>query len=364
MASAQRFERLRARMAETGTDLLALGPGTYMRWLIGYNPLGCERPCLLLVSQAGEYFVMPSLNAEGTREHTDIPFAVWKDEDGPKAALHHALEKIDALSAKKVVVDETMRADFALLVLKMLPEAEDDFTLDTIGILRMRKDAAEIAALKACARLDDEAMRRTYAAITPAMTEAELTAEVNDAFIDQGAKLGFAITASGHNGAFPHHTSGSRQLQRGDAIVIDIGCNFGGFPSDMTRMAVVGEPPEGYMEIHTIVEQAVQAALEASKPGNLARDVDKAARDVITKAGYGEFFVHRTGHGMGIDGHEPPYISASDETVLDEGMVYSIEPGIYLPGRFGVRLEDIVVVRANGPEILSELPRDLFIANV
>jgi len=127
----------------------------------------------------------------------------------------------------------------------------------------------------------------------------------------------------------------------------------------MTRMSVLGHPPEGYLEIHAIVERAVKAALSAARPGGMAKDVDAAARNVITEAGYGEFFVHRTGHGLGIDIHEPPYITATSEVVLDEGMVFSIEPGIYLQGRFGVRLEEIVILRADGPEILSELTRKL-----
>ena len=121
--------------------------------------------------------------------------------------------------------------------------------------------------------------------------------------------------------------------------------------------SIIGTPPEGYEEVHAIVESAVQAAMAAAKPGVLASVVDAAARDVITEAGYGEYFVHRTGHGLGVEGHEPPYIAASSDVVLDEGMVFSIEPGIYLPGRFGIRLEDIVILRENGPEILSELPR-------
>ena len=147
-------------------------------------------------------------------------------------------------------------------------------------------------------------------------------------------------------------------------MVIDIGGRKAGFPSDITRMAVLGTPPDGYGEVHAIVEQAVQAALKAARPGVIAREVDAAARKVLTDAGYGDYFVHRTGHGMGIDGHEPPYITATSDSVLEEGMVFSIEPGIYLPGRFGIRLEDIVILRADGPEILSELPRDVTIIDV
>jgi len=140
---------------------------------------------------------------------------------------------------------------------------------------------------------------------------------------------------------------------------MDIGAGRDGFSSDITRMAVMGEAPEGYAEVHAIVEAAVQAAIAVARPGVKAHVLDDAARKVITDAGYGEYFVHRLGHGMGIEVHEPPYISASSQSVLDEGMVFSIEPGIYLPGRFGLRLEDIVIMRADGPEVLSGLPRDM-----
>jgi len=202
-------------------------------------------------------------------------------------------------------------------------------------------------------------MQAGFAAIKEGVSELEIGEAINKHFISEGAKPQFCIVGSGPNGAFPHHHTGDRKVQSGDAVLIDIGGRKGTFPSDMTRMSVIGEPPEGYLEIHAIVERAVQAALSAARPGVMAKDVDAAARNVITEAGYGEFFVHRTGHGLGIDIHEPPYITATSEVVLDEGMVFSIEPGIYLQGRFGVRLEEIVILRSNGPEILSELTREL-----
>ena len=169
----------------------------------------------------------------------------------------------------------------------------------------------------------------------------------------------FWIVGAAGNGAFPHHQTSDRKLEEGDAIVIDIGARKEGFPSDITRMAVVGSAPEGYGQIHSIVEKAVQAALKAARPGVLAKDVDAAARNVIADAGYGEYFVHRTGHGMGIDGHEPPYITATSETVLEEGMVFSIEPGIYLPGKFGIRLEDCFHMTAAGPRFFTQPPSDV-----
>lgn len=358
----QRLAALREKMKAAGTGLVAIAPGSHMDWLLGFHPHPDERPCLLLVGGEKETFLMPVLNAEGSREETDISFFTWADADGPHAALEAALAEIGAKDVEKVALDETMRADFALLLLGALPGAEHAFTGETVGALRMRKDAAEFAKLKMNAAIADRAMQKAFATIRPGMTETELAAVVKEHFASEGATPSFWIVGAGGNGAFPHHQTGSRKLEEGDAVVIDIGGRKEGFPSDITRMAVVGRPPEGYGQIHTIVEKAVQAALKAAKPGVLAKEVDAAARNVIADAGYGEFFVHRTGHGMGIDGHEPPYITATSETVLEEGMVFSIEPGIYLPGRFGIRLEEIVILREDGPEILSSLPRDLHIA--
>ncbi|WP_309085624.1 Xaa-Pro peptidase family protein [Chelativorans sp.] len=362
--TAKRLARLRDKMAETGTDLVALGPGSHMQWLVGFHPHGDERPCLLLVSRTAETFLMPALNAEGSREETDISFHTWSDDEGPNKALDAALEAVAATGARQVVLDETMRADFALLLLGALPDAKHAFTAETVGALRMRKDESEYAAIKMNAGIADRAMQKAFAAIRPGMTEKELAAEIRAHFASEGAVTQFTIVGGGPNGAFPHHQTGERKLEEGDAIVIDIGGRKNGFPSDITRMAVVGRPPEGYGQIHTIVENAVRAALGAARPGVKAKEVDAAARKVISDAGYGEYFVHRTGHGLGIEGHEPPYITATSETVLEEGMVFSIEPGIYLPGRFGIRLEEIVILREDGPEILSSLPRDLFVVRM
>jgi len=360
--TADRLARLRTSMAAEKVDLVAVAPGSHMDWLIGFHPHPDERPCLLLVGPEREAFLMPVLNAQGTRESTDIAFHTWSDEAGPAAALAAALDDVGAAQAASIVLDETMRADFALLVLGALPGARHAFTERTLGRLRMVKDDREFAKLKMNAAIADRAVQTAFAAIRPGLAERELAQIVRDHFASEGAVPAFWIVGSGPNGAFPHHQTGERKLAEGDAIVIDIGGRKQGFPSDITRMAVVGEPPEGYGQIHSIVEKAVQAALAAARPGVLAKEVDAAARRVIADAGYGEYFVHRTGHGLGIDGHEPPYVTATSETVLEEGMVFSIEPGIYIPGRFGIRLEEIVILRADGPEILSTLPRDLFVA--
>lgn len=356
-----RLSQLRAEMQAQSVDLVALGPGAHLEWLLGLHPHGDERPLLFCATQTGAAFLMPALEAQSLRQHTDLPFVTWTDDQGPSAAFAQVLADVGAGAAQRIVLDETMRADFAGLVQDALPDAARQFGASTLGALRMRKDADEFAALKKVALIGDDAMRKAWAQMRVGMTERAVANIVRDAFKSHGAVPLFTIVGAGGNGAFPHHQTGESVLQAGDAVVMDIGGGLAGYPSDMTRMAVMGHAPEGYDEIHQVVEAAVQAALEAAKPGARARDVDKAARDVISDAGYGEYFTHRTGHGLGIEIHEPPYITASADVVLEEGMVFSIEPGIYLPGRFGIRLEDIVILRAEGAEILSELPRDLHV---
>ena len=353
-----KLSNLKNLMKKNKVDLLALGPGTHMRWLLGFNPQPDERPCMLLLGLEKDAFLMPSVNAEDAMKRSDIKMFSWNDENGPNKALDDALSYTGSSNAKHIAIDEAMRSHFALILIEALPKPTYEFTNSTIGALRMRKDDVEFDNLKENALIDDRAMQAGFAAIKEGVTELEIGEAINKHFISEGAKPQFCIVGSGPNGAFPHHHTGNRKVEYGDVVLIDIGGRKGTFPSDMTRMSVLGEPPEGYLEIHAIVERAVQAAIAAAKPGVMAKEVDAAARGVISEAGYGDYFVHRTGHGLGIDIHEPPYITATSEVVLDEGMVFSIEPGIYLQGRFGVRLEEIVILRADGPEILSELSRE------
>ncbi|MCC7320170.1 MAG: aminopeptidase P family protein [Rubellimicrobium sp.] len=358
MSDQTRLAALRARMQETGTDLLALGPGPNMLWLAGFFPHPDERPCLLLVTADGAGFLMPALNAADSRARADLPMWTWADADGPGEALAQALADLRATTARKVAVDETMRADFALLLLDALPQAGHALAQDTLGALRLRKDAGEQDELRMNAAIDDAAVRAVLAAIRPGMTERELAAIAIQVFKDNGASALFTIVGAGANGSYPHHSTGETVIRDGDAVVIDLGARKGNFSSDITRMAVVGTPPADYDRVHATVEAAVQAALAAARPGVRACEVDRAARSVIEAAGYGEYFVHRTGHGMGLEGHEPPWITDTSQTILETGMVFSIEPGIYLPGRFGVRLEEVVILQEDGPEVLSGLPRD------
>jgi Xaa-Pro dipeptidase len=353
-----RMANLRARMAETQTDLVVIGPSSHMLYLADLSPHGDERPVMLMVSPGFAGFLMPALNVDSARQHTDLPFFPWADADGPDAALKDLLDATGVPRiSPSIVLDETMRADFALLVLDALPGAHRRFTQDTVGYLRSRKDETEYQRLKAAHLLNDRAVTAAFAALKEGMTEIAVAEFISNFYKANGATTEFCSICFGPNGAFPHHHTGSTQLKPGDAVLIDTGCRLDGYPSDMTRMGYFGSKPAGYDEIHAVVDRAVEAALAAAKPGAKASTVDKAARDVITEAGYGPNFLHRTGHGLGIDIHETPYITATSETVLDEGMVFSIEPGIYLQDRFGLRLEEIVILRNGKAEIFSEMPR-------
>jgi Xaa-Pro aminopeptidase len=349
-------------MKERGIAAVAVGPTAYMTYLTGAKPHADERACLYVVTPQKAAFLMPALNADQIRSQlpagAELPFHIWSDAEGPEATLAGLVSALGLAGAAHVDVDESMRADFALLFLDAVKPASRGFAGASLGALRMCKTAQEIAEIDRNAAIDDEAMRAAFACVKAGLRECDVAAEVIKVFGQHDAKPLFTIIGAGSNGAFPHHSVSERVIAQGDAIVIDIGARQGLFSSDITRMAVIGTPSAEYLEVHGTVERAVQAALKAAKPGVKARAVDEAARNVIAAAGYGEFFTHRTGHGLGLEGHEPPYLTETSETVLEEGMVFSIEPGIYLPGKFGVRLEEIVVLEKDGPRIVSKLPRD------
>lgn len=354
-----RIARLRARMAETGTDLTVLGPTSHMRWLAGLDPHGDERPVLLCVSQIYAGLLMPSLNADSVRQDTDLPFHCWKDDEGPAAALDDLLGKCGPIGS--LSIDETMRADFALAVIDRFPGIKRTFADQTVGWLRAEKDEEEYRRLKASALVNDKVFRIAFDSLREGMTELDLAQIMTQAYKAEGAAPEFLIVGFGANGAFPHHHTGHTALQRDMSVLIDCGARFGGYPSDMTRMVWFGQPTDEFLKVGAIVEGAVQAAVAAARPGVPARDVDAAARGVITAAGYGPRFLHRTGHGVGIDIHEGPYITATSNLPLRRGNVFSIEPGIYLEGHFGLRLEEVVYLRDTGAEVLSELPRTIVV---
>lgn len=359
----EKIDKLRFLMKETGVDLIVLSPGANLNWLLGINPHADERPLLFFLTQSNSAFLMPELEAESARQHTDIDFYNWTDASGPLRAIDQLLTDLKGFSSRTIVIDDTMRADHAAIVQDKLLNAKRLFTASTIGTLRMRKNKDEQRTLRINANQADIAMKMAWSTICPGITEEEVALAIQNSFSNQEASPQFSIVASGFNSAFPHHQTGSRVLKEGDVIVIDLGGKFEGYASDITRMATLGPPPKEYTLVHQIVDNAVRAALAAALPGETAMNVDKAARDVIEKAGFGEFFVHRTGHGLGSEIHEPPFITSTSKTILEPGMVFSIEPGIYMPDKFGVRLEEIVILKEDGPVILSKLSRELKIIN-
>ncbi|MBS7703743.1 M24 family metallopeptidase [Chelatococcus asaccharovorans] len=353
-----RLARLAARMEKVGTDIVVIGPSSHMQWLLGLSPHGDERPVMLIMSARRAGILMPALNADSSRVKTSLPFFTWTDEEGPHDALNALLEDVGAKRCGlTMAIDESMRADHALLVLDALPGIRRTFAANTVGALRAVKDAAEYAALVASACVNDAAMRAGFAALAVGVSELDVADAIRQAFIEHGAHPEFISVCFDGNGAFPHHYTGHSRLAPNGAVLIDIGARLDWYPSDMTRVATIGAAPRGFMDVHAVVDRAVRAALDAAVAGARARDVDRAARAVIEAAGYGPNFSHRTGHGMGFDLHEPPYIAATSDAVLTEGNVFSIEPGIYLPDRFGIRLEEIVIIRNGRAEILSSLPR-------
>jgi Xaa-Pro aminopeptidase len=353
-------------MDDAGLDLVALAPSDNLRYVAGFSPFADERACMLLVTSESALVLMPSLNAEqASAEAPELELVTWTDDAGPADALRGTLERVGGTEARRAGVDPEMRADHLLLLQEAIPHATFAPASLAVRPLREVKSADELRLLEAAARMADDAVLAAYSACRPRATELDVAEAAAAAFHAAGAEqVLMTIVASGPNGAYPHHHSGRRALEDGDAVVIDIGARLNGYASDITRMAFVGAPAQRYVEVHQAVETAVQAALGATRAGATCHDVDAAARSAIEEAGFGEYFVHRTGHGLGLSVHEPPWIMRGEDVELEVGMVHSIEPGIYLPGEFGVRLEEIVHVTADGCERFSGLSREVHVVEV
>ncbi|MCP4167157.1 MAG: aminopeptidase P family protein [Chloroflexi bacterium] len=354
-----RIAGLRANMASAGIDLVAIGPTANMRYLAGYASHADERLCLVLVTAEDVKAVVPALNADDWVAHSAIPPITWGDSDGPAKALGSALP---SAALRQIAVDGAMRADFLLMLMDAARAEATTPAEALIAPLRTRKSAAEIEALQKAADQADRAMQSVIDACQLDVTEAELTWVAETAFRQGGAdKVEFTLIASGPNGAFPHHHSGPRKLQSGDSVIIDIGASLNDYKSDITRTIFLGEPSQAFLAAYDAVKAANQAGREAVKPGVSAQEVDRATRGTIQAHGLADYFIHRTGHGLGLEVHEPPWIMERNDELLVEDMVFSVEPGIYMTGQFGVRVEDIVVVTHTGVHSLTSSDRGLVI---
>ncbi|MCS7171953.1 MAG: Xaa-Pro peptidase family protein [Armatimonadetes bacterium] len=353
-----RLTRLRHRMAELEVDLVVLPPGEDFHYLTGRSPLRDERACFLMVSLDRTLLLVPWLQA-GELAQLGVPMFPYADAEGPTRAVREAIRAIGRV--RTLAVADDLRADHLLLLQELLPDVRFTLASSLLAPLRMRKEPEEVDALRRSAAAADAGVLAAIRSCRPGVSEHEVAEAAGEAMRRMGAEeVLFTLVASGPNSAFPHHRTSARSLQVGEPVLVDLGGRVRGYCSDLTRMAFLGSPPPAYREVHGIVEEAVRAALEVIRPGAGIAEVDGAARRIIEKAGYGERFVHRTGHGLGLAPHEPPSVTGANPMALEEGMVFTLEPGIYLPGAFGVRLEEAVVVRAGGPEVLSRLPREVF----
>jgi Xaa-Pro aminopeptidase len=361
-ARSDRLARARKELGERAVDALLLGPGADLFYLTGYQAPPLERLTLLVLPAAGDArLVVPALEAPLARDHLgglDLEVTAWQETEDPVALVRATLAATGAATGRLGVGDR-LWSSFLLRLQAALPDAAFQVASTVTRQLRMRKDPEEIQALARAAAAIDRVIDGLEGLRWAGRTELELAADIQAAIRDTHDEVCFAVVGAGPNGASPHHVASGRVIRPGDAVVVDVGGRLDGYCSDTTRTLVVGEPPAGFQEAYAVLRAAQLAGCGAVAPGVPAEAVDAASRQVIDAAGHGEHFIHRTGHGIGLEGHEDPYIVAGNLEPLEPGMTFSVEPGIYLPGRFGARIEDIVACTDQGARRLNTTRREL-----
>ena len=355
-----------------GVRALLIGVGPELEWLTGYEAKPLERLTMLVIPADGEpSIVTPRLEVAAAEQAPGIGsgsvrIRSWLETDDP---VDLVWESVPAGADAHLVVSDTLRATFLLRLQAAFPDATFDIASPVVGPLRRAKDAAEIALLRTAAQAADRAMTGLAAGRLIGRTEADVAAEVRTRLVDEGHdSASFWIVASGSRSASPHHEPDDRVIDAGEPLLLDIGGRLGGYSSDITRtLWVAGEdgsgPDDTFRRIHGLVLDAHGAGREAVRPGVPAQEVDRSARAVIDAAGHGADFFHRLGHGIGLEGHEDPYLVEGNPEPLIAGDAFSIEPGIYLEGRYGVRIEDIMVCAETGADVLNEAPRGLLVVS-
>lgn len=343
----QRLQSAVAAVSRSPYDALVLGVGPDLQYLTGYSAHELERLNVLVVTADSEpTMIMPRLEAPGFPSLEGVRIQDWLDGDDALAILFDMVGDVD-----RIAVSDTMRALFVIPMLHRRPDVEFGLSSEVVGPLRMKKSAEErrlLAESGACAdRVTTDLMEGRVPLV--GRTEREVALEIRERLVAAGLDTAeFAIVGSGPNSASPHHEPGSRVIEQGEVVLFDIGGRLGGYHSDTTRCVHTGSVPSEVAEVWEVLAAAHQAAVDAAVPRNTCQDVDRAARQVIVDAGYGDNFIHRTGHGIGLQGHEDPYIVEGNDLVLEPGHAFSIEPGIYFEDRWGIRLEDIVVADDDG----------------
>jgi Xaa-Pro aminopeptidase len=350
---------------DAGVGALLLTPGPDLRYVTGYDAKALERLTCLVVPATGDPFlVVPRLELPAAQASPaaglGIELVAWEETEDPYALVAARLPG----RIERVGLSDRMWTLMALRFRAALPDAEQVTAGGVLGGLRMRKSPAEVAALREAGAAIDRVHQAMPGLLRAGRTEREVGREVAEAIVSEGhASVDFVIVASGPNAASPHHELSDRVIGHGDAVVVDIGGTMpSGYCSDSTRTYAVGHPPEEFFDYYTVLREAQQAACEAVRPGVPAEAIDAAAREPITAAGYGADFIHRTGHGIGLEVHEEPYIVAGNAERLAPGMAFSVEPGIY-PGAHGARIEDIVVCTDSGYERVNHVDRQLVVVD-
>ncbi len=352
---AGRLLSLQATMRGRGIDALCVSVGSDLPYLTGYRAMPLERVTMLVVPVSGRpELVVPGLEAPRVDVSDDV-FDVygWAESDDPIAHIDRLLR-----DASSVAIGDETWSGFLLQLQERTPTRRFLPASDLMAVLRIRKSPLEVDALRSAARTVDAVVDEMAEVRFSGRTERDVSREVIDRTIAGGHEsMDFWIVASGPNGASPHHEPGERIIESGDAVVVDFGGYQGGYCSDTTRMFVVGETPYGFDDAFEVLRTAQAAAVEAVQPGVSAASIDAVARDMIIDVGYGDLFIHRLGHGIGMDTHEHPYLIEGNDQLVEPGMVFSIEPGIYAPGEWGMRIEDIVAVTSDGVERLNRSDR-------
>ena len=349
-------------MSEKGIDIVFLAPGPNMYYLSGFLEEPGERLLALIVPQSGDpQFIVPELYQEQVRSFSWVESLIsWKDGEDQVALLSNTMRRI-LKRQSTIAVDTRMWSRFLVMLLAAAPDARYEDAGSVMYELRIRKSSQEIELMAKAAEIADAAFTQTIEECRAGMTEHEVAAKI----IYEMRKLGAdgvafePVVGSGPNSALPHYRSGDRKLQRGDFVVLDYGCLYRGYNSDITRTVAMETCDAEREKVYSVVRSAQEEAYQRTFTGIEAQNVDKVARDLIENAGYGRFFIHRTGHGIGLEIHEEPYIVAGNSLKLAEGMTFSIEPGIYIPGQYGVRIEDIVVMETEKARRLNKCSRDL-----
>jgi Xaa-Pro dipeptidase len=362
----QRLETLQRLQVANGVDCVALVPGANLRYFTGLALHMSERPAVaFLPAEDSPSLLLPELEAAAALAHLpeDVRLFTYRDEEGHEHTFHQVAEELE-LAGKHLGVEYlAMR----LLEMRRIEQAAPGCLLlatePWMTEIRMSKDETEIDKMRRAVDIAERAMLRLLdkGAIRGGRTELEVAADLKIAMLQEGGQgeAFSTIVVGGPNSASPHAGPSGRPLEEGDLVIIDWGTIYEGYRSDITRTFVLGKPSAEMTRVHDVVLAANQSGRLAARPGTPAQEVDRAARRAVGQAGYGEYFVHRTGHGLGLETHEPPYIVEGNLDLLQPGMVFTVEPGIYLQGQGGVRIEDDLLTTDQGAETLTTLPRDL-----